>query len=203
MDPNRFNGEPVGRNPWVRCLGPKTTLLLTLDKDERGMSFRLSRKAMGVLIAAVVALVPGLCWAVYYDLGPSKDEWGLKYNVSVSDAEGDKANVVFALADEGRLKPIYSATVVAFSKPDSDGGRSYDVKAPIEFKTTKDGKRIGQVQIPKKFADACKIRILTLTVNGQRNASASYYDIPLQKYAMEGSTTTAPLASPPLPKVSR
>ena len=167
------------------------------------MSIRLSRLTMGVLALVAMALLPGLCWAVYYQLGPSQDEWGLKYSVAVSDADGDKANVVFTLADEGRLKPIYSATVVAFSKPGSDGGRSYVVKAPIEFKTTRDGKRIGQVQIPKKFADVSQIRILTLTVNGQRNSSASYYDIPLQKSSKEGSTTAPPVASPSTSKLSR
>ena len=31
--------------------------------------------------------------------------------------DGDKLNVRFTLADQGRLKPIYSATVVAFSDP--------------------------------------------------------------------------------------
>jgi hypothetical protein len=167
------------------------------------MSIRLSRLATGVLVVAAMALLPGLCWAVYYGLGPSKDEWGLKYDVAVSDADGDKATVVFTLADEGRLKPFYSIEVVAFSKPDSQGGRSYDVKAPIELKPPKDGKRIGQVQISKKFAGHAKIRILTLTVNGQRQKSASYYDIPLQKYLNKGSTTALPLASPPTSKVSR
>lgn len=145
------------------------------------MSIRLSRVATGLLVVAVMALLPSLCWAVYYQLGPSKDEWGLKYDVAVSDADGDQATVVLTLADEGRLKPIYSATVVAFSEPDRDGGRSYDVKAPIEFTTTTDGKRVGQVQIRKEFADRAQIRILTLTVNGKRQTSASYYDIPIQK----------------------
>ena len=134
-----------------------------------------------------MALLPGVCWAVYHELGPSKDEWGLKYNVAVSDADDDKATVEFNLTDEGRLKPIYSITVVAFSKPDSQGGRSYDVKAPITLKPTEDGTRMGRVQIPAEFADRALIRILTLTVNGQRHTSASYYDIPLQKYLSKGA----------------
>ena len=59
--------------------------------------------------------------------------------------------------------------MVAFSKQtDSQGGHAYDVKAPIELKTTEDGKRIGQVQIGKKFADRAMIRIITLTVDGKR-----------------------------------
>ena len=45
------------------------------------------------------------------------------------------------------------------------------MKAPIELKPTKDGKRVGQVQIRKEFVDRAKIRILTLTVDGKRQRS--------------------------------
>jgi hypothetical protein len=145
------------------------------------MSVRKSRVAISLLVVAAMTLLPGLCWAVYYKLEPSKNDWGLKYEVEVSDAAGDKTNLVFTLADEGRLKPIYSATVIAFSKPYPDGSQTYDVKAAIEFKATPEGKKVGQVQIPKKFADHATIRILTLTIDGKRHASASYYDLPLQK----------------------
>jgi hypothetical protein len=147
------------------------------------MNIRISRLATGMLVVAAVVLTAGPSWAVYHQLDPSKDEWGLKYDVELNPADKDRVNVVFTLADEGRLKPLYSITVVAFSPPDSQGGRSYDVKAPIELKKTNDGKRAGQVQIPKKFADRAMIRILTLTVNGQRQtAGAAYYDIPLKKF---------------------
>jgi len=147
------------------------------------MNMRILRLVTGGLVAAAVVLAAGRSWAVYYQLDPSKDEWGLKYDVELIAADRDMVNVVFTLADEGRLKPIHSITVVAFSQPDSQGGRSYDVKAPIELKTTKDGKRVGQVQIGKKFVDRAMIRILTLTVDGRRQtAGAAYYDIPLKKF---------------------
>lgn len=188
-----MNGYPKEYEPRFRRIGPGTALPLS-KKGEGAMSIRKSRLTMGLLAVAAMTLLPSLCWAIYYKLDPSKDDWGLKYDVEVSDADGDKANVVFTLADEGRLKPIYSATVVAFSKPDKNGGRTYDVKAPIEFKTTKDGKRVGQVQIPKKYADSAEIRILTLTVNGRRNSAASYYDLPLHKNPNKDTTVASPPA---------
>jgi hypothetical protein len=161
------------------------------------MGIRLSRLAMGLLVVAAVALMSGRCWAVFYPLGPSKDEWGLKYDVEVTAVEGDKLNVLFTLADEGRLKPIYSATVVAFSKPDSNGARRYLVKAPIELKTTKDGKKAGQVQIRKEFSDVAMIRILTLTVNGRpQTAGAAYYEIPLKKFIHKAPVAALPKAPP-------
>ena len=153
--------------------------------------------ASGVLVVASVVLMPGVSWAVFHALGPSKDEWGLKYEVEASAADGDQLNVLFTLADEGRLKPIYSATVIAFSNPDRDGGRTYLAKAQIDLKRAPDGKLTGQAQIRKEFADRAMIRILTLTFDGRpQTAGARYYDIPLKKYLNKALVTASRQASP-------
>jgi hypothetical protein len=160
------------------------------------MNYRCSRLATSVLVIAAVVLVPSLSSAVYYSLGPSKDEWGLKYDVEVSAADGDTLNVLFTLADQGRLRPIYSATVIAFSNPNSDGSRSYLAKAQIDLKSTKDGKLSGQTQIRKEFVDRAMVRILTLTVDGRRYTSARYYDIPIKKFLNRATLTASPKAPP-------
>ena len=169
-----------------------------IPKGERAMSNRLSRLATGILVIAAMVLMSGRSWAIYYGLPPSKDEWKLKYDVAVHDADGDKVTVVFTLADEGRLKPLYSIDLVVFSKQtDNQGGRSYDVKAPIELKTTEDGQRVGQVQIRKEFVDRAKIRLITLTVDGQRQRSGgAFYDIPISKYLNKAAAADPPAASP-------
>jgi hypothetical protein len=164
------------------------------------MSIRLSRLATGMLVVAAIVVMSGRCWAIRNGLDPSKDEWGLKYDVTVSDADGDKLTVVFTLADEGRLKPFYSIDLVAFSKQtDNQGGRSYDVMVPIELKTTTDGKRTGQVQIRKEFADRAKIRIITLMVDGKRQPSGgAFYDIPIGKHLNKTPAAASPAAASPL-----
>jgi len=178
------------------------------------MSIRLSRLAMSLLVVAAVVLMSGRCWAVFNMLPPSKDEWGLKYDLEVTAVDGDKLNVRFTLADAGRLKPIHSATVVAFSKPDTMGGQSYLVKARIKLQPTKDGKAAGQVQIPKEFLNIAMIRILTLTVDRRRQtAGAAYYDIPLKRFINKTSVATSPkastsiaprsIAAPPTSKVTK
>jgi hypothetical protein len=105
--------------------------------------------------------------------------------VQVSPAEGDKLNVEFTLIDDGRLKPVHSVTLIALSEQtDSQGGHSYDVKAPIELKPNANGGRSGQVRIGKQFANRALFRILTLTVDGKRRpaSGAAYYSIPLKKH---------------------
>lgn len=167
------------------------------------MSIRIARTT-GLLLVAAVLLTSGRLWAVYHGLGPSPNEWGLKYDVEVKDKGADKATVEFTLADEGRLKPFYSVELIALSKQtDRQGGRSYDIKAPISLKTTADGKRAGEVQIPRDTLDRAKIRILTLTFDGQRRNSAVYYDIPVAQFINKTPAAAPPLALPPAKKVAR
>jgi hypothetical protein len=179
------------------------------------MSTRLSRLAAGLLAVAVIVMMSESSWAIRFGLPPSKDEWSLKYDVEVHDADSDKVTVVFTLADEGRLKPIYSIDLVAFSKQtDSQGGHAYDVMEPIELKLTKDGRRVGQAQMRKQYVDRAKIRIITLTVDGKRQPSGGvFYDIPIGKYVdkvtaaaspTEASSSESPsLATPPSSKVTK
>jgi hypothetical protein len=207
MDAGGLNSPPDGTSLGADArIGHSAS---TYFKGERAMSIRLSRLATGVLVVAAMVLMSGLSWAMFYGLGPSKDEWKLKYDVEVDAASGDTLTVDFTLADEGRLKPIYSITLIAFSKQtDSQGGRSYDVKAPIQLKATTDGKRAGQAQIRKEFADRAIIRILTQTVDGRPQQFAAYYDIPLRKFLNKvpaAASRQAPrsIAAPPASKVTK
>jgi hypothetical protein len=156
------------------------------------MSLRLSRRALGLLAVAGVLFNTGRCLAVYVPLGASADDWGLKFDVKVTAAEGDKMTVHFRLTDQGRLKPIYTTTLVAFSDPGYDGSRTFLAQTPIEMKPTKDGHLVGQTQITKDLLERAQIRILTLTVDGKRQTggAASYY-IPLKRFL-----TKAPVAAP-------
>lgn len=174
------------------------------------MSIRNSRLATGFLVVAALVAMSDRSWAIRQGLPPSKDEWKLKYDVTVYEEDGDNLTVEFTLADEGRLKPLYSIDLVAFSKQvDSQGGRSYDVMVPIKLKPTQGGKRVGRAQMKKEFLDRAKIRLITLTVDGQRQPSGgAFYDIPVAKYLNKGSDVASPevprpLASPPASKISR
>jgi hypothetical protein len=174
------------------------------------MVFRCLPRATGVLVAIAVVLMTNPSWAVWYALGPSKDEWGLKYDVDV-DASGDKLIVHFTLADQGRLKPIHSVFVMAFSNPDRSGTNL--VKTSITMKPTEDGKLTGQVAVGKEFADRAVIRIFTLTVDGRSQmagpmAGARYYDIPLKKFLKKAplaasSQSGSSLAPPPASNVAK
>jgi hypothetical protein len=169
------------------------------------MNIRLSRVATGILAVAAVVLTADRSWAIRQGLPPSADEWGLKYEVDVQEADSDTLTVGFTLADEGRLRPIYSFDVVAFSKQtDNQGGRAYDVMEPLKLTKAADGRLVGQVQIPKKFADRAKIRIISLTVDGKRQPSGGvFWDIPVIKHWKNAPAASPDVASPPAAKKVR
>jgi hypothetical protein len=169
------------------------------------MNIRLLRLVTILSVAAVTLRTSGPSWAVYNVLGPSKDEWGLKYEVQVSDAGRGTLTVVFTLADEGRLKPLSLIELIALSKEtDNQGGHSYDVRVPIVLKPTQDGRRAGQVQIRKEFADRARIRILTDRVDGQpRQSGWACYEIPINKFLNKAPAAASPLASSPASKVTK
>jgi hypothetical protein len=152
------------------------------------MSIRLSHLVTAMLVVAATLLTAGRSWAIFNVLGPSKDEWGLKYDVQVNDAGGDKVNVVFTLAGEGRLKPIYSVELIVLSRDtDSEGGHSYDVKKKFTLKPTADGRRVGQLQMRKEFLDRAQIRILTNRFDGQPLRWFASYEFPISKFLNKGT----------------
>ncbi len=168
------------------------------------MGFRFSRFATAVLVASAVVLTASLSWAVYYELGPSPDEWGLKYTGDVTATPDGKLNVAFTLADPGRLKPIHSVHVFAMSPPDRSGSRTYLLKAGIPLKPMADGSMAGELQIGRELGHLAVVRIFSYTVDGQAHtkgpmAGARYYDIPLSRLVKRAPTPgPAPggLASP-------
>ena len=175
------------------------------------MVFRFLPRATGVLVVIAVALMTSRSWAHWYQLGPSKDEWGLKYDGDVHAANGDELIVQFTIADQGRLKPIHSVFVMAFSNPDRTGTNL--VKTSITMKPTEDGKLTGQVEVGKEFADRAVIRIFALTVDGRSQmagptAGARYYDIPLKKFLKKGplaasSQSGSSITPPPASSVAK
>ncbi|QDT56008.1 hypothetical protein Pan44_40570 [Caulifigura coniformis] len=169
------------------------------------MGSRFSFLTTGVLVVAAVALMSSRVWAVYYELGPSKDEWGLKYDGNVTATKDGKLNVQFKLADQGRLKPIHSVHVFALSHPRPDGSRTYLLKAPMAMKPNEEGILAGQVEIGGHLADLAVVRIFSYTVDGQpQRLGVRYYDIPLRKLVKKTPVAGAPRSPAPvaLPPVS-
>lgn len=141
------------------------------------------------------ALAASACWGVHYPLPASKDDYGMKYDLTLTPG-ADYTSFVFTLADEGRLKPVHSYTLVAY-RDNSDGSKSYDLQARLELKPTDDGKRTARLRIRNDLVGRTMIRVLTLTVDGRpQTGGAALYLIPLERFlpAARGTTATPPAA---------
>lgn len=172
------------------------------------MSMQRTRVLLGMSAIAALALLPGMCWAIFYGLGPDKDEWGLRYNVEVVESESnpEMLTVRFTLINEGRLKPIHSVGLSALQKENvSQGTKTFEKLGPFAFKVNASGKRVAEKQIRKDQAQNAVMQVLTQRVDGKHQSQgAAYYDIPLKKFLENGSGDAAvPLASPPSVKTTK
>ena len=80
------------------------------------------RLVPAILILALA--VPGLAWALGFELGQTKEELKLKYDVSVKDHGTGRVTIVLKIEDYGRLKPVNSVDFYIPAK-ESHNGRGY------------------------------------------------------------------------------
>jgi len=100
--------------------------------------------------------------------------------------------------------PFFDRTDALSKETDSQGGHTYEVRAPIVLKPTHDGQRAGEVQLRKEFADRARIRILSDRVDGQPQQSGwACYEIPLNKFLNKAPAAAPSLAAPPATKATK
>jgi len=154
------------------------------------MMSRILRAAGSWGAFCCVALAASASWGVHYPLPASRDDYGMKYDVALTPG-ADYTGFVFTLADEGRLKPVHSYTLVAY-RDNADGSKSYDLQARLELKPTDDGKRTARLRIRNDLVGRTMIRVLTLSVDGRpQTGGAALYLIPLERFLPAPRATTA------------
>ena len=107
--------------------------------------------------------------------------------------------VKFTLVDEGRLKPIHSVSLSVLDKQKSSpNSKTYKVVGRLEFKTTSDGKRVGEIRLKKDLVELGNLQVLTQRVDGKFQArGAATYDIPLAKHLHEPGSRDVASPLPP------
>jgi hypothetical protein len=125
---------------------------------------------------AVVALVANLAWALGFQLGQSKDELKLKYDLEVQDHRTGRVTAVLKIADEGRLKPLNSVDLVI---PGSQKSGYMDLV--VSLATSKeDGKLVVRAHLKKELAERAELQLKTSHLDGKAEPrSWYYYSIPL------------------------
>ncbi|MCM2369212.1 hypothetical protein [Aporhodopirellula aestuarii] len=142
----------------------------------------MSRVARAILgIVAALAIPASFAMALGFQLGESREQLKLKYDISVYDHDTGRVTVKFTLEDEGRLKPITSIDFHIPSTEAHDGG-GFKSDLTISMATSNEGtKQVGRIHIRKDWAEQAEIQIKTGHLDGKQEARTWYYHtIPLK-----------------------
>lgn len=118
----------------------------------------------------------GLCLATNahalgFELGESKEELKLDYQITVADHKTGRVTIVFTLKDEGRLKPLNS---VDLSVPSKDGSGKFHLVTSLKLRE-RDGSKVARVHIHKDWAKNARIDLKTSHLDGKLEPATWYY----------------------------
>ncbi|MEX0725122.1 MAG: hypothetical protein WD065_02555 [Planctomycetaceae bacterium] len=136
--------------------------------------FRLAMIVVGsVVVAANVACALGL------QLGESKEELKLEYDIDAADQGTGRVTVTLTIADEGRLKPLTDVYLVI---PDEGGSGYSDLSLSLAAPEV-DGKRMVTVHLKRELAERAEFRLQTSHLDGKQEKATWYYHvIPIRDY---------------------
>ncbi|MGV3484761.1 MAG: hypothetical protein ACO1RT_10115 [Planctomycetaceae bacterium] len=124
---------------------------------------------------AVMAIPASFAMAMGLQLGESKEELKLKYDVSVYDHDTGRVTIEFSLIDSGRLTPITSVDLSIPSDERHDGG-GFKSDLTMSMALEKEGaKRVGRIHIRKDWAERSEIQIKTGHLDGKQAPLTWYY----------------------------
>lgn len=136
------------------------------------------RTAARMLLVAALASLPSSAWALGFELGESKEELKLDYEVEVNDHKTGRVTIIVTIADAGRMGPLTSVDLVI---PGSDGTNRPDLSVPLAVRE-KDGTQRVEAYLLKDWAERAEIHLKTNTLDGKQEPLTWYYHrIPIAK----------------------
>ncbi|WP_291176238.1 hypothetical protein [Gimesia sp.] len=106
---------------------------------------------LGLLLTAQDA------WAIEFGIGQSKEELGLKYELSVVDHGTGRVTIELEIADAGKLKPINSISL--YIPEEGTSGRP-DLMVSLATRTV-DGKTQVRAHMKKELAERAQLQLKT------------------------------------------
>jgi len=138
---------------------------------------------LSLMILVALALTANIAWSLGLELGETKEQLKLKYEVSVYDHGTGRVTVTLKIADEGRLKPLRSVDLHFPSKDKhADGGYMSDLVTSLATQK-ENGKLVARVHLKKEWAERAEIWLNTATLDGKEEVLTWYYHrIPIAGY---------------------
>ena len=132
----------------------------------------LRKFSMSKIALAAVVLAANSAWALGFELGETKEQLKLDYEVSVADHGTGRVTINLTIADEGRLKPLDRGVELVI--PSQDGTGYVDLAVLLE-RTNLDGKQQVRVHLARELAERATIQLQTNTLDGKQSPLTWYY----------------------------
>ena len=127
-----------------------------------------------------ISLAAGQAWALGFELGETKEQLKLQYDVSATDHGTGRVTIILSIADEGRLKPLDRG--VALVIPSKDKSGYVDLSVSLE-RRLESGKQVIRVHLTRELAEQGQIQLKTDTLDGKQQPLTWYYHvIPIADY---------------------
>ncbi len=131
------------------------------------------------LTLAVLALTASAAWALGFQLGETKEQLGLKYEVEATDHGTGRVTVNLRIADAGRLKPLRAVQLVV---PSQDRKGNVDLSLALATRE-EGGQQVARVHLKRDLAERAEIHLTTSHLDGRQDPRTWYYHvIPVEDY---------------------
>lgn len=132
-----------------------------------------------ILALLILPCLTAQAWALGFQLGESKEELRLDYQVTATDHGTGRVTIALSLADAGRLGPLDSIDLFI---PGSDGTGYVDLSLSLAVRDV-EGRREVTVHLLKEIAERAEFRLTTHHLDGRQEPLTWYYfSIPLSEH---------------------
>ena len=138
-------------------------------------------RRFGLLLVVCFTLIVSsrAAWALGFELGESKEELKLDYQVDAVEHGTGRVTVNVTIRDQGRLAPLSSVDLLI---PDSAGPGHVDLSVSLETRD-EEGKLRVRVHVRRDWAERGSIQLKTWTLDGKQTPLTWYYhSIPIAKF---------------------
>ncbi len=116
---------------------------------------------LSLIAFATIVVSASHAWALGFPLSETKEELGLKYEVSLVDHGTGRVTVKLTIADQGKLTPLQS---IQLAVPGQDGTGYFDLVVSLAT-TNSEGKMTARAHLSKELAKRATIKLVTWTLD--------------------------------------
>jgi hypothetical protein len=139
----------------------------------------LRRLGVTISVFALGLFVAAPAHGMGEELGQTKEQLKLAYDVSCIEHGTGRVTVNLTIADEGRLKPL---TAVELLIPGEGGTGFVDLSIPLAVRKVDGNSRV-DIHLKREWAMRAEIQLRTRTLDGKSEPLTWYYhSIPIGKY---------------------